>query len=243
MDDQVTRLVDKAWGKLQQLPDDRRLLIAIAGIPGSGKTTLSKAVTAALNARHAAQNPGPAGSAAAAAAAPIAVFVPMDGFHLTRAQLSAMPDPARAHARRGAEFTFDGAAFLGLVRALRGPATATVYAPSFDHAVKDPRPDDIAILPAHRAVVLEGNYVCLDREPWRAAAALADERWFVAVDAAAARRRLVARHVRAGIAPDAAAAARRADENDLVNAQQILAERLDVDELVVSREDAAWVHD
>ncbi|OTA54009.1 phosphoribulokinase/uridine kinase [Hypoxylon sp. EC38] len=237
MDDQVARLVDKAWEKYQQLPEGRRLLIAIAGIPGSGKTTLSQIVVAALNIRHASLHPD--------AAAPPAVFVPMDGYHLTRAQLSAMPDPAHAHARRGAEFTFDGASFLRLVQTLRSPppAVETVFAPSFDHAVKDPKADDIAILPTHRIVVFEGNYVCLDKEPWREAAALMDERWFVEVDFETARRRLVKRHVKAGIARDEEEAGRRADENDLVNGEQIVKNRVDVDEVIVSRDDRKWVHE
>lgn len=84
----------------------------------------------------------------------------MDGYHLTRAQLDAMPDPATAHARRGAEFTFDGEAFLQLVRRLREPLrddTPTIFAPSFDHAVKDPKEDDIPVERTHRIVVLEGN--------------------------------------------------------------------------------------
>jgi len=68
-----------------------------------------------LNARHAEHSPG------LAPTSPIAAFVPMDGYHLTRAQLSAMPDAATAHARRGAAFTFDGASFLALVAALRAP--------------------------------------------------------------------------------------------------------------------------
>jgi pantothenate kinase len=76
----------------------------------------------------------------------IAVAVSMDGYHFTRAQLDKMPNPVEAHARRGAEFTFDGEGFLALVRRLREPlepTAATVYAPSFDHAVKDPKEDDI----------------------------------------------------------------------------------------------------
>jgi pantothenate kinase len=84
----------------------------------------------------------------------------MDGFHYTRAQLDAMPDPATAHARRGAEFTFDGERFLGLVRRLKEPlseTTPTVFAPSFDHAVKDPKEGDIAVERTQRIVVLEGN--------------------------------------------------------------------------------------
>jgi pantothenate kinase len=84
----------------------------------------------------------------------------MDGFHLTRAQLDAMPDPVTAHSRRGAAFTFDGEGFLRLVQRLREPltdATTTVFAPSFDHAVKDPKENDIAVGRTHRIVVLEGN--------------------------------------------------------------------------------------
>ena len=116
-------------------------------------------------------------------------------------------------------------------------------APSFDHAVKDPREGDIQICPGHRLVVFEGNYVCLDRPPWRDAAALMDRRWFVDVDFAVARRRLVARHVRAGIAADDEEAGWRADENDLVNGRQIVDEKVAVDETVVSREDEAWRHE
>lgn len=167
----------------------------------------------------------------------------MDGYHLTRAQLSAMPDPVLAHARRGAEFTFDGASFLRLVKTLRSPPLETVFAPSFDHAVKDPKADDIAILPSHRVVVFEGNYVCLDKEPWREAAGMMDERWFVEVDFETARGRLVKRHVRAGIARDEEEAGRRADENDLVNGEQIVRNRVDVDEVIVSRDDRKWVHE
>lgn len=256
MDDQVGRLVDKAWERFQQTPDDQRFLIAIGGIPGSGKTTLSQIVTQALNARHAGlgleahggDGDGEGeGEGEAAATTPVAAFVPMDGYHLTRAQLSAMPDPATAHARRGAEFTFDGPSFLRLVKALRAPLTpsssSTIFAPSFDHAVKDPRADDIAVLPSHRIVVFEGNYVVLDKEPWREAAGLMDERWFVDVDFDVARRRLVKRHVKAGIARDEEEAGKRADENDLVNGRQIVENRTHVHEVVVSRDDEKWKHE
>lgn len=36
----------------------------------------------------------------------------MDGYHLRRAQLDSMPNAKEAHARRGAPWTFDGAAFV-----------------------------------------------------------------------------------------------------------------------------------
>jgi pantothenate kinase len=176
--------------------------------------------------------------------ASIAAFVPMDGYHLTRAQLSAMPDAATAHARRGAAFTFDGDAFLALVRKLRAPLapeTTTVFAPSFDHAVKDPVADDIAIAPAQRVVVFEGNYCALDAGPWGQAARLMDELWFVEVEFGRARERLVRRHVAAGIARDEEEAGRRADENDLVNGKEIVEKRVEgITEVVVSKEDEEW---
>lgn len=33
--------------------------------------------------------------------------------------------------------------------------------PSFDHAKGDPVPDDVQILPEHRVVLVEGNYVLM----------------------------------------------------------------------------------
>ncbi|KAF7542923.1 hypothetical protein G7Z17_g11159 [Cylindrodendrum hubeiense] len=236
MEDQVQKLVDKAWKRYVEMPQDQRLLIGVAGIPGSGKTTLSQIITNRLNAHAAAANPS----------APLpATFVPMDGFHLTRAALSAMPDPATAHFRRGAAFTFDAPKFLGLVSALRAVPipSAPVLAPSFDHAVKDPKDDDIAVLPQHRIVVLEGNYIALDSDVWRDAAALLDELWFVEVDYEVARRRLRERHVRAGIVKDIEEGDRRAVENDLVNGDEILKSRLKIDEVIHSREDGGWVHE
>jgi pantothenate kinase len=81
----------------------------------------------------------------------------MDGYHLSHAQLAAMPDPATAIHRRCAAFTFDAEAFYRLVQSLQEPVAAcsgNLYAPSFDHAIKDPVADDISILPRSRVVIL-----------------------------------------------------------------------------------------
>jgi pantothenate kinase len=167
----------------------------------------------------------------------------MDGFHLSRAQLSAMPNPQHAHDRRGAAFTFDGASFLRLVKAVRQPLTPeskTLYAPSFDHAVKDPVEDDIPIQPVTRILMFEGNYLSLDKEPWRSAASLMDELWFVEVDFETAKRRLVPRHIKAGIAKNEEEAEKRVRENDLVNGEEIVGNGVEVHEVVQSREDEAW---
>ncbi|RCI09169.1 hypothetical protein L249_1506 [Ophiocordyceps polyrhachis-furcata BCC 54312] len=231
MDAQVERLVDKTWSRYQALAPGHRLLIGIAGIPGSGKTTLSKTVSKQINDR---------------ASNDVSIYLPMDGFHLTRAALSAMANPSEAHARRGASFTFDAPKFLSLVRALRSTPikpSAPVLAPSFDHAIKDPKEDDIAVQPWHRVVILEGNYLALDEHVWRDAASLLDDLWFVDVDEEVARRRLRERHVRAGIARHLDEADRRVTENDLVNGAEIIARRLPVNEVVCSEEDDEWAHE
>lgn len=175
----------------------------------------------------------------------IAAFLPLDGYHLTRMQLSAMPDPNTAHARRGAAFTFDAAAFLELVKRLRQPLcpeTATIYAPSFDHAVKDPVADDIPIAATSRIIIMEGNYLSLGSgaPEWKEAAGLMDELWFVDVDEDVARARLTKRHVASGIATNEEEGRRRADENDLVNGREIINGRLEVDEIIYSKEDDSW---
>lgn len=154
-----------------------------------------------------------------------------------------MPNPKHAHDRRGAEFTFDGSAYLTLVQACREPllpAAKTIYAPSFDHAVKDPKENDIPIEPTTRILVFEGLYLSLGKNPWQEAAGLMDEQWFVEVGMETARRRLVPRHVKAGIASSVEEAERRVTENDLVNGEEIVRDRMQVDEVIVSKDDRDW---
>lgn len=202
-----------------------RVLIAISGIPGSGKTTLAQAVSDKVNDIERKNNEDA-----------LSGVIPMDGYHYYRSQLAAMPDPATAIHRRGAAFTFDAVRFHHLVTLLRRPGKeqdgAIVYAPSFDHALKDPVEDDIAISPRTRILLFEGLYLSLNREPWDATARLMDELWFVEARREVAHARLVKRHVASGIVEDEAAAEYRIASTDSLNADDILANRLPVQELI-----------
>lgn len=153
-----------------------------------------------------------------------AILVGLDGWHLSRAQLDAFPDPKIAHDRRGAHWTFDGTAYAEFISELRVPIHRTpegleshliIKAPSFDHALKDPSPGAVSILPRHRIVVIEGLYTFLSIDPWRTAGEYLDERWFIDVDFEIAKRRLVKRHVVTGVAKDMDEAIWRADNNDI----------------------------
>jgi pantothenate kinase len=231
--------------KLQKASASARLLIAVAGIPGSGKTTLAALVAKGINDQHHARLHArfPNAPETSPSQPDIASVVPLDGYHLTRKQLSAMADPKEAHYRRGAAFTFDPNGYLELVKTLRrplGPETVTIYAPSFDHAVKDPVEDDISIPPTARVVIFEGLYLALDFGPWREAAELMDELWFVDVPIEVATERVVKRHVATGLSPNEAHARERVLGSDMRNGREVLEHRLDVQELITSVEDDGW---
>ncbi|KFZ17681.1 hypothetical protein V502_04462 [Pseudogymnoascus sp. VKM F-4520 (FW-2644)] len=231
MDEQINHLVDKLLNKASELQPGSRYLVAISGIPGSGKTTLALAITARLNASHAASHPS---------SPLLAVYVPMDGFHLTRAQLSAMPNAAEAHERRGAPWTFDPEKLLEFVRAMKDPTRGTVFGPSFDHALKDPVEGDVRVDEAAKVVVMEGLYLSLGAGVWGEVGREMDERWFVDVEREVATARVVERHVRSGVCASRELAVERATGSDALNAEEILAGRGEVEEVIRSLEDKAW---
>lgn len=166
----------------------------------------------------------------------------MDGFHLTRAKLSAMENPDEAHFRRGAAFTFDADGYLALIEKIRKPieaTTRTIWAPSFDHAIKDPVEEDIAIPPTARIVIVEGLYTALSYPPaktesssaekqaevpsaWAEACALMDEIWLINVSIPKATERVAKRNFKAGLSPTLEAAVDRTLKNDMKNAREIL---------------------
>ncbi|KFX89415.1 hypothetical protein V490_07048 [Pseudogymnoascus sp. VKM F-3557] len=231
MDEQINRLIDKLLNKALDLQPGSRYLVAISGIPGSGKTTLALAITERLNASHSASHP---------TSPPLAVYVPMDGFHLTRAELSAMPNAAEAHERRGAPWTFSPEKLLEFVRAIKDPKRGTVFGPSFDHALKDPVEGDVRVDETAKVVVLEGLYLSLKAGVWAEVGGEMDELWFVEVDKEVATKRVVERHIRSGVCASREEAVERATGSDALNADEIIAERGEVDEVITSLEDAAW---
>lgn len=202
---------------LDSNPPERRVVIAISGVPGSGKSTIARLVRIRINELY---------EQGAPVEAPVAIDVPMDGFHYTRAQLAAMQDPATAIHRRGAAFTFDGDRFLALVQLLTATPIQPVQAPSFDHATKDPVENAILIPQTARIVLVEGNYCALDREPWSHAAALMTELWYIDVPTDIAHKRVALRHLESKIVANEKEAWERATGTDELNAQDVRNNRL-----------------
>lgn len=214
----------------------QRYIVAIAGGPGSGKTTVANNVVTRINAVQQQQKE-------------FAVCISMDGFHLPRSSLDAFPNREEAYIRRGAPWTFDVDGIVEFVGRLRRWAnttplssttryteeehcTTSLYnekripkdhlpAPTFSHSLKDPVPNSLLIPPSATIIILEGNYLLLDQPKWRGIAPLMDFRVFIRVDLEIMRGRVARRHVRAGIEPDIENGFRRVDGNDAVNARMV----------------------
>lgn len=181
-------------------------------------------VSQRVNELHGSQDPTSTSS--------FAVAVPMDGFHLSRAQLAAMPDSATAIHRRGAAFTFDAAGFYQMVQQLARSPIQAFSAPSFDHEIKDPVAGAIDIPATVRVVLIEGNYCALNRPPWSDAAELMDELWFIDIPADVTHSRLAIRHLQSGIVADEQEARERAAGTDELNAEDVRENRLHCHEVL-----------
>lgn len=182
-----------------------RVMVAIAGAPGAGKSTLAAALAEALN----------AGGQSAA-------VVAMDGFHYDDAVLE-----ARGHrARKGAPHTFDFAGFRTLLKRLR-EGGEEVAVPVFDRERELSRAA-AAIVPAEtRIVLVEGNYLLLDEAPWRDLVPLFDVSVFVEVPREELERRLLERWREHGSTDEAGR--EWVASNDLPNVERVLAHRRPAD--------------
>ena len=188
-----------------------RVMIALAGPPAAGKSTLAEA----LAGRFA---PGEA------------AVIPMDGFHNDDAILA----ERGLASRKGAPETFDFRGFEVLLERLRA-READVAIPVFDRAMELSRAAARIVGASVRFVVVEGNYLLLDEAPWRGLKALFDVTVFVDVPEAELERRLVERWRHHG--REAEAARRWIDENDMPNIRRVLACRLPADLLARPRTD------
>jgi pantothenate kinase len=177
IDPQLTALI-------RELPrgTSGRVIVGIAGSPGSGKTTLAQALVHAIG--------------------PGAAYLPMDGFHLADSELArqGLLD------RKGTPETFDAFGYARLLETLRARPQHTVYAPAFERGLEQPLAGALPIEPRDDIIATEGNYLMLAGEAWGAVRRQLDTSWHVITDPVLRRSRLVARHELFGKSPDAARA-------------------------------------
>ena len=177
--------------RIEALPEGRRL-VALAGPPGAGKSTTARELVGRL---------------------PSAAILAMDGYHYDDAVLEArglLP-------RKGAPETFDVGGLAHMIDRLRESDEDEVAVPVFDRDIEVSRGSALVIPKDVRTIVVEGNWLLLNRAPWDALRGRFDLSVWIDVPMEEIERRLRRRWERYGF--DAAAMAAKMDGNDLPNAR------------------------
>ena len=185
--------------RLRRLQATRRQVIAIAGAPGSGKSTLAEAVVDDLNA----DAPGKA------------ALLPMDGYHYDDGLLTQMGRLPY----KGAADTFDVVGLAFILERLAANTEPVITDPVFDRDLEIARAGARQIPQSVEILIVEGNYILLQEDPWARLAPFFDLTVRIDVPEDELRRRLTQRWV--GYDLDEAAIAHKLDGNDLPNGRVV----------------------
>ncbi|TFF25303.1 nucleoside/nucleotide kinase family protein [Jiella endophytica] len=196
--------------RLADLPQDRRSIVAVAGSPGAGKSTLAEWLVGELDRLR----PG------------AAAVLPMDGFHFDDIVLEARGD----RPRKGAPHTFDTGGLAATLKRLVETLDADIAVPVFDRAIEIARAGARIIGPKVRTIVAEGNYLLLDDPAWAPLRESFDRTVMIDVPEAELRRRLTERWIGYGLSGEALEA--KLEGNDFPNMRTVLTTSVAADYLV-----------
>jgi pantothenate kinase len=173
--------------------NSNRVIVAIAGPPGSGKSTVVEKLKNTLD---------------------NAVVVPMDGFHLDNIIL----EERNLMPLKGSPQSFDADGYVNFIFRLKDNQE-TVLAPIFDRERDLSRAGAIEVTETVEIILTEGNYLLLEQSPWNQLGKNFDLTVFLDVPSEILRERLVKRWLNQGLSFDEAV--NRAESNDLINASLV----------------------
>ena len=202
----------------------RRILVFLAAPPATGKSTLLQFLEELARTHD---------------ELPQVQTLGMDGFHHTNAYLAAhrvLRDGVETPLRsiKGAPETFDVAHLAAKLAAAKDGATPF---PVYDRRIHDVVPD--ALIADAPILLVEGNWLLLDEEPWHTLRPLADYRIRIDAPSALLKDRLIARKVQGGCS-DAEATAFY-ERSDAPNVLRFAAHAGAADEIWRMEEDGDFV--
>ncbi|WP_170414814.1 hypothetical protein [Ruegeria arenilitoris] len=141
----------------------------------------------------------------------------MDGYHLDNRVL----ETRSLLEKKGTPETFDGIGFCKAIRGLQS-ARHESFHPKFDRQMDLAIAGAIAVHPETPTIVVEGNYLLMDSDPWRTLADVYAATVFVSPTLEELKSRLQRRWIMHGFDPKSAL--QRATTNDLPNAELVIRE-------------------